>query len=52
LQRIFDTVFLTSSQWGICLIGPIVYVAIAEVVKWFDRRSTESSPALAPAEAA
>ena len=52
LQRIFDTVFLTSSQWGICLIGPIVYVAIAEVVKWFDRRSTESTPALVPAEAA
>ena len=52
LQRIFDTVFLTSSQWGICLIGPIVYVAIAEVVKWFDRRSTESTPALVAAEAA
>jgi len=50
LQRIFDTVALTSSQWGICLIGPIVYVALAEVVKWFDRRSTE--PALAAAEAA
>ena len=25
LQRIFDTVPLTSSQWGICLLGPIVY---------------------------
>ena len=23
LQRIFDTVPLTSSQWGICLLGPI-----------------------------
>jgi magnesium-transporting ATPase (P-type) len=22
LQRIFDTVALTSSQWGICLLGP------------------------------
>ena len=22
LQRIFDTVSLTSSQWGICLLGP------------------------------
>jgi P-type Ca2+ transporter type 2C len=52
LQRIFDTVALTSSQWGICLIGPIVYVAIAEVVKWFDRRSAQSEPALVPAEAA
>ena len=26
LQRIFDTVSLTSSQWGICLLGPIVYL--------------------------
>ena len=39
LQRIFDTVSLTSSQWGICLLGPIVYLAIAETVKLFDRRS-------------
>ena len=39
LQRIFDTVSLTSSQWGICLLGPIVYVAIAELVKLFDRRT-------------
>ena len=39
LQRIFDTVSLTSSQWGICLLGPIVYLAIAELVKAFDRRS-------------
>ena len=39
LQRIFDTVSLTSSQWGICLLGPIVYLAIAELVKLFDRRS-------------
>jgi Cation transporting ATPase, C-terminus len=26
LQRIFDTVALTAAQWGICLIGPIVYL--------------------------
>jgi Ca2+-transporting ATPase len=51
LQRIFDTVALTSSQWGYCLIGPIVYVAIAELVKWFDRRRSASSPALVPVEA-
>ena len=25
LQRIFDTVSLTSSQWGICLLGPLAY---------------------------
>jgi Ca2+-transporting ATPase len=38
LQRIFDTVALTSSQWGICLLAPIVYVAVVELMKWFDRR--------------
>ena len=31
LQRIFDTVSLTSSQWGICLLGPIVFLAFAEL---------------------
>jgi Ca2+-transporting ATPase len=38
LQRIFDTVALSSSQWGICLLGPIVYLAFAELVKLVDRR--------------
>ena len=33
LQRIFDTVELTSSQWGICLLGPIVFLAFAELAK-------------------
>jgi P-type Ca2+ transporter type 2C len=33
LQRIFHTVSLTSRQWGVCLIGPIVYVAVAELGK-------------------
>ncbi len=49
LQRIFDTVSLTSSQWGICLLGPIVYLAIAELVKAFDRRSGHVRTALVPA---
>ena len=31
LQRIFDTVSLTSSQWGVCLLGPLVYLAVAEL---------------------
>jgi Ca2+-transporting ATPase len=48
LQRIFDTVPLTSSQWGICLLGPVVYLAIAEVVKAFDRRSGRDRTALIP----
>ncbi len=47
LERIFDTVPLTSTQWGICLLGPIVYLAIAEIVKAFDRRSGHGRPAAA-----
>jgi Ca2+-transporting ATPase len=39
LQRIFDTVPLTSSQWGVCLLGPVVFVVIAELGKLLDRRS-------------
>ncbi len=39
LQRIFDTVALDTRQWGVCLLAPIVYVAVVEAVKWFDRRS-------------
>jgi Ca2+-transporting ATPase len=49
LQRIFDTVSLTSSQWGICLLGPIAFIALAELGKLVRRRVT---PAVsAPAEA-
>ena len=51
LQRIFDTVSLTSSQWGICLLGPIAYVAIVELWKLVDRRSDRSSSAVSPAPA-
>jgi Ca2+-transporting ATPase len=51
LQRIFDTVSLTSSQWGVCLLGPLVFLAIAELAKLLDRRRGHSQPALAPAEA-
>jgi Ca2+-transporting ATPase len=52
LQRIFDTVSLTSSQWGICLLGPIGFLAFAELGKLLDRRrSGEAQPAaLVPAE--
>jgi Ca2+-transporting ATPase len=49
LQRIFDTVSLTSSQWGICLLGPIAYLAITELVKAFDRRSGHGRTELLPA---
>jgi hypothetical protein len=39
---------VTAAQWGICLIGPIVYLALTELGKWFNRRSGEvrTAPAL------
>ena len=49
LQRIFDTVSLTSSQWGVCLMGPLVFLAIAELGKLLDRRRGHTQPALASA---
>ena len=39
LQRIFDTVPLTSSQWGICLLGPIAFLAFVELGKLAARRA-------------
>ena len=50
LQRIFDTVPLTSSQWGICLLGPVVYVAVVELWKLVDRRSDTGTSTVATAE--
>ena len=50
LQRIFDTVALTAAQWGICLIGPIVYLALTELGKWLERHSGEGRSAPAAAE--
>ena len=47
LQRIFDTVSLTSSQWGICLIGPIAFLVLAELGKILDRRGGQPTPTLA-----
>jgi P-type Ca2+ transporter type 2C len=52
LQRIFDTVSLTSSQWGVCLLGPLVFLAIAELGKLLDRRRGHTQPALTPAPSA
>jgi Ca2+-transporting ATPase len=42
LQRIFHTVSLTTSQWGICLLGPIAYLAIVELAKLVERRIGET----------
>ena len=52
LQRIFDTVSLTSSQWGVCLLGPLAYLAFAELGKLFDRRAGHSRPTLAASPSA
>jgi P-type Ca2+ transporter type 2C len=43
LQRIFATVDLTSRQWGVCLLGPILFLAFAELGKLLDRRRTAAS---------
>jgi Ca2+-transporting ATPase len=50
LQRIFDTVALTSSQWGMCLLAALVFLAFVELGKLFERRSDQDEPAVAPAE--
>jgi P-type Ca2+ transporter type 2C len=42
LQRIFDTVALTSAQWGICLLGAVVFLAVAELGKLLDRQAAEA----------
>jgi P-type Ca2+ transporter type 2C len=49
LQRIFDTVPLTSAQWGICLLGPVAFLAFAELGKLIDRRGGEAQVVPAPA---
>jgi P-type Ca2+ transporter type 2C len=51
LQRIFDTVPLTSAQWGICLLGPVVFLTAVELGKLFDRRSEQPETLAAPAAA-
>ncbi|SDT09994.1 cation-transporting P-type ATPase [Jiangella sp. DSM 45060] len=38
LQRIFDTVELTSAQWGICLLAPLGYLVLAEIEKLVVKR--------------
>ena len=40
LQRIFDTVSLSTAQWGICLIAPLIYLVVVEAGKAVDRRQT------------
>ena len=52
LQRIFGTVSLTTTQWGICLLGPIVFIAVIELIKLADRhfgQGTSAEPVAAGA---
>jgi Ca2+-transporting ATPase len=44
LNRIFDTVPLTSSQWGICLLAALVFGAVCELGKLVDRSRAGSHP--------
>ena len=52
LQRIFDTVALTSSQWGICLLAALVFLAFVELGKLYERSSEQETSAAVPAEGA
>jgi Ca2+-transporting ATPase len=49
LQRIFDTVPLTSSQWGICLLCAAAYLVLLELGKVVDRRLQRREPRTAGA---
>jgi P-type Ca2+ transporter type 2C len=51
LNRIFDTVPLTSAQWGICLLGPLAFLVVAELGKLLDRKRGERPAIAAPAGA-
>jgi Ca2+-transporting ATPase len=47
LQRIFDTVPLTSRQWGICIAGALVFLAFVELGKLALRRTGKPDAAAA-----
>ena len=51
LQRIFDTVALSTRQWGICLLTPLAYIAVIELIKLasriLDRRRVDATPVAA-----
>jgi P-type Ca2+ transporter type 2C len=52
LNQIFDTVPLTSSQWGICLLAALVFLAACELGKLVDRRARSGHEHPLPATAA
>jgi P-type Ca2+ transporter type 2C len=44
LERIFDTVELTGSQWRACFIAVVSYLALAELAKLILRRIDREAP--------
>ncbi len=52
LQRIFETVPLTTKQWGVCLLGPLVYLVALELIKLLDRHLDRTHETPAPADGA
>jgi hypothetical protein len=44
LQRIFDTVALTTPQWGLCLAAALVFLAFCELGKLFLRHTGITRP--------
>jgi Ca2+-transporting ATPase len=44
LERIFDTVELTGSQWRACFIAVVSYLALAELGKFILRRIDREAP--------
>jgi Ca2+-transporting ATPase len=51
LNRIFDTVPLTSEQWGLCLLAALVFLAFCELGKLVDRRAGGGESQPVPAQA-
>ena len=50
LQRIFETVPLTTRQWGLCLLAPVVYIAAIEILKLVDRHLDHTHQTRAPVD--
>jgi Ca2+-transporting ATPase len=50
LQRIFDTVALTSSQWGLCIGAALVFLAFCELGKLLLRHTGSHTTPVRAAE--
>lgn len=52
LNRVLDTVNLTSAQWGVCLLASLVMLLVAELKKLFKLRTTDEPVRVTEAQAA